>query len=206
MALDYSALENLHFKEVFIGQGIDELLEAIHTLEDYTLILFEGTTHRKIWVSDDSKAGHSVFVLDTVGKNKDKMLLVDNSSQKSLFLWHIDGVMFGKMNLSKCDCALLHDKQLHFIEFKTDALNSSESSIKQHYDKACDQLSGTFKQVKQLYEEHGLSIWSVFEDVTAQAVFDKSVPHDNAYQKSKKKAFLEENHILLTFDNVMKIE
>lgn len=202
--MNYSAIENLHFKEVFVGQGFDELLDAIHQVEDYTVALFESTTHRIIWVTDDAEAGHSIFVEDTNGQDKNKLLEVHNPEQKSLFLWHIDGVMFEQ--LAKCDCALLHDRMLHLVEFKANALNNSLDTIAQHYDKACNQLSMTFDKFKALYESHGYNIWDIFDGIDALAVFNKTVPQNDAFQKSRKKAFMERNGIKLGFGNEVIIK
>ena len=40
--MDYSLFDDLHFKEVFVGVGIDNLFDEIKSAEDYTIALFEG--------------------------------------------------------------------------------------------------------------------------------------------------------------------
>lgn len=197
--VDFSILRNLSFEHVFVGQGIDELINQIQHDQDYLIALFESTTHQTIWVTDDEEKGHSIFVTDTNGVNKNKLLKVSNRNVKSLFLWHIDGVLFERF--SKCDCALLHDKLMHLVEFKVNAKNESDESIEANYEKASNQLALTFEKFEEIYRSHGNDIWSVFDDIDAMMVFDKMVPQDNAYQKKVSAAFVERTTLNLAFGN-----
>ena len=74
--MDYSLFDDLHFKEVFVGVGIDNLFDEIKSAEDYTIALFEANEGHIIWITDDESAGHSVFITDTKGVNKDKLLQI----------------------------------------------------------------------------------------------------------------------------------
>ena len=201
--MDYSVFDELHLKEVFIGVGIDQLLDEIKRAEDYTVALFEGSDGHIIWITDDEKAGHSIFVSDTNGVNKDKLLQIRNSKRKTLFLWHIDGVMFERY--SKCDCALLHDRLMHMIEFKANAKNATDDSIQANYEKAKNQITLTFKTFKDLYAKEGFDLWDIFEDIDAMIVFNKTVPQDLAYQKSIQKQVAADIEVSLTFGNTLNI-
>lgn len=201
--MDYSVFDELHFKEVFIGVGIDQLLDEIKRAEDYTVALFEGSDGHIIWITDDEKAGHSIFVSDTNGVNKDKLLQIRNSKRKTLFLWHIDGVMFERY--SKCDCALLHDRLMHMIEFKANAKNATDDSIQANYEMAKNQITLTFKTFKDLYAKEGFDLWDIFEDIDAMIVFNKTVPQDLAYQKSIQKQVAADIEVSLTFGNTLNI-
>ena len=202
--MDYSLFDDLHFEKVFIGVGIDQLLDEIQNVEDYTVALFEASEGHIIWITDDEEAGHSVFVTDTNGVNKDKLLRVNNKERKSLFLWHIDGVMFERY--SKCDCALLHDRLMHMIEFKANAKNATDNSIQANYEKAKNQITLTFKTFRDLYADKGFDLWDVFSDIDAKIVFDKTVPQDLAYQKSLQKQVADEIDVALTFGNTLDVE
>ena len=201
--LDLTLLNDLSIKQVFVGIGIDDLLSSITDEQDYLVLLFEATTHHTIWVTDDEDAGHSVFVTDTNGVNKNKLLKVFNPNATTLFLWRIDGAMFQR--LSKCDCALLHDKLMHLVEFKANALNQSDKSIEANYDKASNQLAITYEQFLDLYEKAGKDLWDVFHDIDAMIVFDKTVPQDNAYQKKVKKQFTDRTLLKLEFGNDIRL-
>lgn len=201
--MDLTILNNLSIKQVFVGIGLDELLSSIKNERDYLVLLFEETTHGTIWVTDDGDVGHCVFVTDTKGVNKNKLLKVLNPNAKTLFLWHIDGVMF--QHLSKCDCALLHERLMHLVEFKANALNQTDESIEANYDKASEQLAITYEQFMSLYEKAGYNIWDIFDNIDAMVVFDKTVPQDNAYQKKVKKQFTDRTSLKLEFDNEIHI-
>ena len=200
---DFSIINNLSIQTVFVGQGIDSLLAQIASEQDYLVALFETETRGIIWITDDAEAGHSIFVTDTNGVNKDKLLKVLNPSLKTLFLWHIDGVMFAKY--SKCDCALLHDRLMHLIEFKANAKNASDNSIQANYNKASEQLALTFEKFEDLYNSHGQDIFNLFEDIDALIVFDKTVPQDDAYQKNIISKFAQRTSLRLRFGNDLNI-
>lgn len=199
--VDLTLLNELSIKQVFVGIGIDALLSSISNEEDYLVLLFEKTTHGTIWVTDDKNKGHCVFVPDTNGVNKNKLLKVLNPNAKTLFLWHIDGVMF--QHLSKCDCALLHDKLMHLVEFKANAQNQTGGAIEANYEKASEQIAITYEQFMMLYEQAGKDLWEIVDDIDALIVFDKTVPQDNAYQKKVKKQFTDRTSLKLEFGNVI---
>lgn len=202
--LDFTVLDALDIKNVFVGCGIEELLNTISKTEDYLTILFDGTTHKTLWVTDDTGEGHCVFVTDTNGINKDKLLKIINKQSKSLFLWRIDGVMFE--HLSKCDCGILHDKILHLIEFKANVTTDNPESLHEHYEKAQTQLKLTFDRFKELYSQKGIEIFDILDDIDAQIVFDRTIPYDNAYLKNLKDRFLDENEIILSWGNELVVE
>ena len=202
--MDYSLFDELHFKEVFVGIGIDQLFDEIKSAEDYTVALFEASDGHIIWITDDETEGHSIFITDTNGVNKDKLLQVNNKGRKSLFLWHIDGVMFERY--SKCDCALLHDRLMHMIEFKANARNVTDDSIQGNYEKAKNQIVLTFKTFRDLYTKKGFDLWDICSDIDAMIVFNKTVPQDLAYQKSIQKQVAKEIDVSLTFENTLDVE
>lgn len=202
--LDISLLNKLSIKSVFVGQGFDALLSQIRSEQDYLVALFETEKRGVIWITDDADAGHSIFVTDTKGVNKDKLLQIINPNIKTLFLWHIDGVMFKKY--SKCDCALLYDRLMHLIEFKANAKNESDDSIQANYEKASEQLALSFEKFEELYKNHGQDIFSIFDDIDAMIVFDKTVPQDDAYQKNIISKFSNRTLLKLSFGNELKVE
>ncbi len=202
--IDLSPLNNLSIKSVFVGQCIDQLLAQISAEQDYLVALFETETRGTIWITDDAIVGHSVFVTDTNGVNKDKLLKVLNPNIKTLFLWHIDGVMFAKY--SKCDCALLHERLMHLIEFKANARNTSDDSIQANYEKASEQLALTFEKFMELYNSHGIDLFNILDDIDAMIVFNRTIPQDDAYQKNIISRFSKRTSLNLSFGNELKIE
>lgn len=186
---------------------LDNLLESLFsdgaTDDDWLQILFSETTRAQVWVSDDDQTGYSIFVFDTHGVNKDKLLYVTNPASHAIFLWAIDGKMFKK--LSKCDCALISNRILHLVEFKANVASDNLQTIGEHYDKASEQLSFTLKYITEAYNKLGTNIYDVFHDIDAHIVFDRQIPQDNAYQKSVSRRFNKDNQIVLTFGNDIEV-
>lgn len=191
-------LDDLLRTPLFLG-----LFPVDATDDERIQLLFDETTHAQVWVTDDDQSGYSVFVFNTNGVNKDKLLYITNRASRSIFLWAIDGKMFKK--LSKCDCALISDKILHLVEFKANVESENLLTIDEHYDKASEQLSLTIKYITEAYENLDTDIFDIFSDIDAKIVFDKQIPQDNAYQKKVSSRFNKENLIVLTFGNDLKL-
>lgn len=201
--MDTSIIKNTSISKLLKGISLGGLSQQPTREEDLLQALFEETTTHLIWVTDDETQHHSVFVNNTNGVNKDKLLEVINKKHLLLMLWHLDGVMFQQR--TACDCALLHDKIMHFVEFKANALNASETAIESNYDKAVEQITKTFDRLKSLYQQQGLKIWDIFLDIDARIVFSRTIPQNNSYQKKIREQFLEENLYQLLFENSLVI-
>ena len=62
------------------------------------------------------------------------------------------------------------------------------------------------KEFRDLYAKKGFDLWDIFEDIDAMIVFNKTVPHDLAYQKSLQKKVAKDIDVLLTFGNEINLE
>lgn len=171
-------------------------------LHAIVIILHPFSNGRKrgtVFVHDDPDKGYSTFVNDTKGLGADKTFKINNQLHRDLFLWHIDGVLYKKD--SKCDCAFLTDAYIGFVEFKANAANNTDSAIIANYDKAKTQLKLTIKDVEDRCKKAGVDIVDTME-VEAYAVFNRTVPAHNAYQKKLAAQFLlETDGIPLYFKN-----
>jgi|GEM_PF-1903115 len=197
--MDFSPITTLKLKEAFKGTLFDE----VENDTDYIKCLFEHGNSAQLFACDSNEKGYSTFISDTSGVGKDKCFIVRNNKHIDVFLWRIDGVLYGKD--TKCDCAILTSTQLDFVEFKTNAANSSSEAIRQNYEKACDQLSSTIKDVKR--KCGGVNILIEKErSLKAFAVFNRTVPRITAYENNLKRKFLKENKIRLSFENEVNIE
>ena len=167
--------------------------------EDFLVELFEWSERGTIFIVDDTEAGYSRFVTDTNGLGFDKALKVVNRGHKDMFLWHIDGLIYKKD--SKCDCALLTDESIRFIEFKSNAANKTREAIIANYDKAKNQLKLTFEDVNERCRKVGIDLKTSARP-RAYAVFNRTVPSLNAYQKKLAAQFLlETDGVSLEFKN-----
>lgn len=184
--MDFTPINRLRLKEAF---GDIQKFQTIQRDDDYLIDLFEWTNRGTVYVHDDENKGHSTFVTDTKGLGADKTLKITNSSNKDLFLWHIDGVLYKRD--SKCDCAFLTDTNLGFVEFKANAANESQAAIKANYEKASSQILLTFNDIDQRCKKIGIDLCETTV-IEAYAVFNRTVPKNNAHQKKISAQFLKD--------------
>lgn len=182
--MDYSPIKKLKLKEAFADHS---KFRSVRCDEDYLAELFEWSDRGTIFIHDDADAGYSVFITDTKNLGADKMFKVSNPSHRDIFLWHIDGVLYKKD--SKCDCALLSDGFIGFVEFKANAANNTDMAITGNYDKAMSQLKMTIKDIADKCGNVDVDLKDVAM-VEAYIVFNHTVPRNNAYQKKLMARFL----------------
>lgn len=194
--MDFEAINHLRLKEAF---GEFKLFQCISDDEDWLNILFECDSRGQLFVYDDTDVGHVVYVDDTKGLGRDKVFGLVNKKHKDVFLWHIDGIIYEKT--SKCDCAVITTDEMEFIEFKTNASNTSQEAIFDNYHKASEQLQKIVKDVKERCSKVGVKLTSIIS-VEAHAVFNPTVPSDNAMKKNISAKFLVRTGIKLCFDNI----
>lgn len=194
--MNFEVINRLRLKEAF---GEFDLFQNISKDEEWLDILFECDTRGQLFVYDDADVGHVVYVNDTKGLGRDKVFGLVNKTHKDVFLWHIDGVIYEKT--SKCDCAVITTDEMEFIEFKTNASNNSDEAIFDNYHKASDQLQKIVEDVKERCSKVGVKLTSVIP-VEAHAVFNPTVPADNAMKKNISAKFLVRTGVKLRFDNM----
>lgn len=194
--MDFRPIDQLRLKEAF---SENSKFQNINNGLDFLTELFECENRGLLFIYDDSDKGHSTYVQDTSGLGVDKVFKVHNKEHKDVFLWHIDGVLFAKN--SKCDCAILTDKDMDFIEFKSNAINNTEKAIETNYEKASDQLLVTLKVVSERCKSAGIELFSAV-NVKAFAVFNRSVPSNDAIRKKLSAKFaMDSEGVKLYFSN-----
>lgn len=198
--MDFSILNSLQLKDAFAD---NVKFQRVVNDSDYLTELFEYSNRGKKYIYDDENKGFSTFVTNTNGLGKDKTFEINNHSHKDMFLWHIDGVLYGKG--SKCDCALLTDSYLRFVEFKSNAANNTDDAIEDNYKKALSQISITHKDINTRCKAVGVDLRKELK-LEAYAVFNRTLPKDNAHQKSISTKFLLDNKFKLYFKNSVKIK
>ena len=198
--MNFEAIKRLRLKEAFGEIG---LFQQISKDEDWLNILFECDARGQLFVYDNPDVGHVVYVNNTKGLGRDKVFRLVNNNHKDVFLWHIDGVIYKKT--SKCDCAVITTDEMAFIEFKTNASNSSNEAIFDNYNKASEQLQKIVMDVKDRCSKVGVTLTSVIP-VEAHAVFNPTVPSDNAMKKNISAKFLVRTGIKLSFDNMKELK
>ena len=172
--------------------------------DDFLNELFENDNRGTIYVCDCEDLGHSKFIIDTKGIGNNKIFTITNPLHQDVFLWHIDGVVFAKNE--KCDCAVLTNKELFFIEFKTNAVLKSNESREENHRKACNQLLNTISEVQTRCQNVGVDLLKTVA-IEAYAVFNNTIPRCSATQKRYSAYFLSKSRgIKLKFDNSKKLK
>ena len=198
--MDFSILNSLQLKAAFAD---NQNFQRVMSDGDYLIELFEHSNRGSIFIYDDDNKGYSTFVTDTNGLGKDKTFEIDNPPHKDLFLWHIDGVLYSKG--SKCDCALLTDSHMRFVEFKSNASNETLKALEYNYEKAALQISITYQDINTRSNIVGVDLRRV-KKLEGYAVFNRTVPKNNAHQKAVSAKFLNDNKFRLYFQNSVKIK
>ena len=198
--MNFEAINHLRLMEAF---GESELFQHINKDEDWLVVLFECDSKGHLFLYDNPAVGHVVYINDTKGLGRDKVFELVNKNHKDVFLWHIDGVIYEKT--SKCDCAVITTDEMEFIEFKTSASNSSTEAIFDNYHKASEQLQKIVIDVKNRCSRAGVALTSVIS-VEAHAVFNPTVPSDNAMKKNISARFLFRTGVKLSFDNMKELK
>ncbi len=194
--MNFGPIDQLELKEAFSDNS---KFQNIKNSEDYLTELFECENRGLLFVYDDSDKGHSTYVENTFGLGLDKVFKVHNKEHKDVFLWHIDGVLFAKN--SKCDCAILTDTVMDFIEFKSNAINNTEEAINTNYMKASDQLLATLKVISERCKSAGVDLINTV-NVKAFAVFNRSLPSNDALRKKISAEFaMKSEGVKLFFSN-----
>lgn len=197
--MDFTPIVQLKLAQAFGDSG---KFAAVACDEDLLNELFECESRGQLFVYDDAAAGHSVFLHDTAGIGRDKVLCVKNPQGHDVFLWHIDGVLFAKD--SKCDCALLTAGNACFVEFKSNAANNTPQAITANYEKASAQLQRTITEVSDRCRKAGVELTDVIR-VDACAVFNRSVPRNDALRKNLSTKFLRAMGLKLHFSDEIEL-
>lgn len=199
--MDFSAINNLKLKAAF--NDVLAFSKAQNN-DDFLNELFENDNRGTIYVCDCEDLGHSKFIIDTKGIGNNKIFTITNPLHQDVFLWHIDGVVFAKNE--KCDCAVLTNKELFFIEFKTNAVLKSNESREENHRKACNQLLNTISEVQTRCQNVGVDLLKTVA-IEAYAVFNNTIPRCSATQKRYSAYFLSKSRgIKLKFDNSKKLK
>ena len=198
--MNFSAINQLKIKEAFSDNS---KFQQVKVDDDFLKELFECATRGTLFVYDEPLIGHSIYIEDTSGLGRDKVLVINNSDHKEVFLWHIDGVLYKKN--SKCDCAILTESIFDLVEFKTDAANDSDKSKEYNYTKSKDQLLLTLQDISDRCMSVGINLRD-FVNIEAYSVFNRTVPQNDALRKQISASFLlESKGIKLKFENCINL-
>lgn len=172
---------------------------------------FDKSDDKNLYVYDDRSLGYSDWTDVAPTAFLSKTFHAQNPNKNTLVLLPLDGCIITGKNIIKggvCDCALLTDKEMSFVEFKTNVLSTNNLTILQRATEAKDQLWHTYDNIINP-ECRRVGI-----DITLKVCIDFYVVFDNALSVTGARAdfqnmqneFLKEKYYELYFQNNKQFE
>ena len=110
---------------------------------------FDKSTAAHLYVYDDMQLGYSDWA-DQEPEFSSKCFHVDNPGSICIALLPLDGRIITAKEIIEggvCDCLLLTEKEMCFIEFKTNATSTETLRIRDNAAKASEQLWHTYNVI-----------------------------------------------------------
>lgn len=167
---------------------------------------FDKSDDENLYVYDDGNIGYSVWDNDEHAVSLSKTFHAQNPNRNTLVLLPLDGRIITGDHFIRggiCDCALLTDKELSFIEFKTNVSSDLDKTILEHAEKAVDQLWHTYDSIiNPECRRVGIDI-TLKVSIDFYVVFDSvlGVTGARADIQNLQNEFLQEKHYPLYYQN-----
>ena len=189
----------LAITNIRLGTALDDC--SAHKVKD----TFDRSGASELFVYDDHNLGYTDWV-DTEPEFKSKCFIAKNQNGSTIVLLPLDGRTITGPNVIKggvCDGMLLTEKEMTFIEFKTDVVSNNYETIVQRANEATGQLWHTYDGiVKPRCAKLSKDIDNLLS-MDFYVVFDKEleVTGANSRLMDMQNQFLEDNKHLLYFEN-----
>ena len=155
------------------------------------------------YIVDSEKYKISGFVTGTFGQVEyaaGKYFSVLNPSSNPYVLLQIDKGIIKSPTIKKCDCAIVNEASLCFIEFKANATSGLLTTIHQNYTEAMEQLSSTIGIFDSYYTPLGIDLQTM-RNVEAYICFRHGYPRKTSTQMHYQVLFATQNNgIPLSFE------
>lgn len=170
---------------------------------------FDKSDNENLYVYDDG--GYSDWTNVEPMAFLSKTFHALNPHQKTLVLLPLDGRIITGKNIIEggvCDCALLTEKELSFIEFKTNASSDLDETIFGHAEKAIKQLWHTYDGIiNPACQKVGIDVkQKVYVDFYVVFNKDLSVTGVRADFQNLQDQFLQYKSYPLFFENSKQFE
>ena len=168
--------------------------------------VFDKSDDENLYVYDDQSLGYSDWMNVIPTAFLSKTFHVQNPNRTTLVLLPLDGCIITGKNITKggiCDCALLTDKEMSLVEFKTNVLSTNNLTILQRATEAKDQLWHTYDSIiNPKCQKVGIDI-TLKVSIDFYVVFDNdlSVTGVRADFQNLQNEFLQNNHFPLFFES-----
>lgn len=143
----------------------------------------------------DTSTGISEFSFD---KNHDSGFEIINISSKLFSMIQIDGKLIRNSAGGQCDCCVIDERYMLFVELKTNA--HSTNYALEHYEKASKQIGHTIEIFKGKCQAIGVYL-EAKKEIEAHVCFNNLFPRTNATEQNESVKFSQRYLIPLYFDN-----
>ena len=172
---------------------------------------FEQSDDENMYVYDNESLGYSVWTNDEHTVSLPKTFNAQNPDKNTLILLPLDGRIITGKNIIQggvCDCALLTNKEMSFVEFKTNVLSANDLTILQRANEAIDQLWHTYDGIiNPKCQKVGVEVKQKVS-IDFYVVFDNNlrVTGAQASLQNLQNEFLLDKHYQLYFQNHKQFE
>lgn len=153
-------------------------------------------------IVDSESLKISGFVTSTFGQDEylqNKFFTVKNPKHTEFSLLQIDNGTIKSNKTKKCDCAIISEEVMSFIEFKANAKSTEKKTIKKNYKKAMKQLKITMALMQNELAKLGKNLLTV-RGVEAYACFRKGYPRFTNAESQYRVNFANETGVPLSFE------
>lgn len=167
---------------------------------------FDKSDDENLYVYDDGSLGYSDWTNVEPEAFLSKTFHAQNPNKNTLVLLPLDGRIITGAHVIQggvCDCALLTDKEMSFVEFKTNVLSSNDLTILQRANEATKQLWHTCSSIiKPECQKVGVEVGQTLS-IDFYVVFDNDlrVTSVQAALQDLQNDFVQNNHYPLFFEN-----
>ena len=154
-------------------------------------------------IVDSESQRISGFVSATFGQCEDaaqKYFSIENPTTVPFALLQVDNGLIKSHDVRKCDCIIVNDAYIGFIEFKANATSDCNMTVRKNCWKAMEQLKATIEVFNQRYIHQRKNIKSYRSNVEAFICFRPGYPKTKSSQINYRVRFKDDTGIPLSFD------
>lgn len=166
---------------------------------------FSESTFRCLYLYDDGDIGYTVWT-DTEPDFASKCFKAKNQNDNPIVLLPLDGRIITGNHITRggvCDCLVLTESIMCFVEFKTNVFSQNNQTIIQRAEEGKEQLWHTYAEIIRPRCKQELNGQKICLPIYFHVVFDKMMEITGVQSQlmDLQMQFLENNKHQLFFDN-----
>lgn len=178
-------------------------LPQVFSLSSQEVVNYIQESNKDEHIVDSESQRISGFVSATFGQCEDaaqKCFSIENPTTVPFALLQVDNGLIKSHDVRKCDCIIVNDAYIGFIEFKANATSDCNMTVRKNCWKAMEQLKATIEVFNQRYIHQRKNIKSYRSNVEAFICFRPGYPKIKSSQINYRVRFKDDTGIPLSFD------